>query len=191
MPYDFNVTLNVSNPAGSDEDTAFCYMVLLFTSVPDENLTVGDYYNYFPTTNYGTDANVTWSYDTLELENYANGSGFAGRPGLSDIHVSVRAEYMGSRIVYQNFTLSVSAIGGLVTEQVTLDIIMYVVALVISFVIAYVGFAKGKPYITLVSSLFAFAMIMALITNPELQGYWYFVLVPMVEFLMFFSSVRS
>lgn len=82
-------------------------------------------------------------------------------------------------------------LSGTLENSALLNVEYYVIGLIVTFVIAYVGLVKSMNILTIVAALFAFIIVMAMFADTTMQAYWFFVIVPIAEFLMFLAGMRK
>jgi PKD repeat protein len=136
----YTVSLTATNPGGYSELTRDDYITVIltlrFTTTPGLNITAGEYYNYFPSASYAN-ATINMTYDTMELEHYANGTGFGGRPGVGAVHVSIFATSWNGQVAYQNYTLTVNGVGDLpviLSDDLTLQLMTLALLGLLTFI---------------------------------------------------------
>lgn len=191
--YDFEETVGTNISISGLVITHDLLPLLSFTSLAPSQAYQGAFLQYSPLTTmdaYGVTRSVAFDHANSLVYN-ATTNMIEGRLVYRDnIGVSIAVEDQYGRVVYQNFTMPVTVPLGDMTQQDSMTLFMFIVGLITSFVIAIFGLWSGRPIITMIAGLFGFVIITALMLNPVTSVYWWMVMIPLTEFLMFGLGMR-
>lgn len=173
---------------------SYSNLALMFLTEPGYELEIGSLYNYQPRLSFEA-LRSGWSYsfafNTTELSGNTSTGLVMGRPGgLGPLAVSIRASDQFGNVAYQNYTLNVVNPEGYVTDQTTLDLMVIIIALLVTLAIAMWGLMISRPIVTMVAGLFAFVVIAAMLADIDYQGYWWLSIIPLANLLMFALGMR-